>query len=516
MDESLKRDRFLALYLFLFFISLYLLTSTDNSIYHSYDSQIRYEVTKSIVERSDLSIAKGVRGVDGRDYSWFGLGQSLLAVPFYILAKYIGVPPDNIVATINQIVGALTVVLVFIFTRFLGYSHRPSLIVAFVYGTCTMAWPMAKQSSDHLTETFFVLLSLYYMCRYVRDKISLHLFMSAVSVGYAFVTRNTSLMVVPFLFGMAAVYHFRSLGFKASMKVVGIDFLLFFTAFLPFLCLSIWYNYYRFGSIFETGYSLIATRTQVDFFSEPFLRGFFGLIASPSKGFFYYSPVAILFFFSAKPFARRHPELFLCLIGIITSYLLLFSKYIFWHSDWAWGPRFIFILTPFFIIPIAEIFYSEKWLKKNISKVVLCFILLLSLTIQVAAVSVSLLKYSLYLKTEGIQTIKVFAEGTPPVVLLPSEIHFDYKRSQILAQFRFIYEIGKGGSDYKGYSSVAPPADIALIDKMKIYPYFRMFDFWWVYAFYNGIPPITVLPAVYILLFLIFISGYRIVKLGIR
>jgi hypothetical protein len=81
---------------------------------------------------------------------------------------------------------------------------------------------------------------------------------------------------------------------------------LFALAFLPFLGLSFWYNFYRFGSIFETGFSLIARRLGLDFFAgTPFLTGLGGFLISPGKGFFYYSPVAILFFFSISLFKRH-------------------------------------------------------------------------------------------------------------------------------------------------------------------------------------------------------------------
>ena len=62
---------------------------------------------------------------------------------------------------------------------------------------------------------------------------------------------------------------------------------LFSIVFLPFVCLNLWYNYYRFGSVFETGYSLIAMKTGLDFFSgTPLLTGLSGLLISPGKGLF--------------------------------------------------------------------------------------------------------------------------------------------------------------------------------------------------------------------------------------
>ena len=63
-----------------------------------------------------------------------------------------------------------------------------------------------------------------------------------------------------------------------------------------FAGLVLWYNYYRFGSIFETGFQLLAAKTGIDFFSGTlFLTGLRGLLTSSGKGFFYCSPIAIFF-----------------------------------------------------------------------------------------------------------------------------------------------------------------------------------------------------------------------------
>jgi hypothetical protein len=77
----------------------------------------RYQVAKSIVEKGELSIPEStysMRGMDGRSYSLYGLGWSILAVPFYVGGKYVG-NPENFTLLLNPLVGAATVTLVFIF-----------------------------------------------------------------------------------------------------------------------------------------------------------------------------------------------------------------------------------------------------------------------------------------------------------------------------------------------------------------------------------------------------------------
>lgn len=480
--------KYIAFNLFAFFVSVYLFSASGNNICETDASQARYLVTRSIVEKFDLSIPDGlgVRGADGRDYSWFGIGYSALAIPFYFAGKLASVNPENVVSIMNQLFGASTAVLVFLFSISLGYSRRTSLSVAIFYGLGTMAWPLAKQPFDHTVETFFILLSIYFIYLYIVDKKVSHLMFSAVFLGVAFITRPTSILVIPSLFILIIVYYSKQSAFKTTVRLMARDVVLFSLAFLPFIGLSLWYNYYRFGSIFETGYSLIAARTGVDFFTGTLLlTGISGFLISPGKGFFYYSPVAILFFFSIKPFIKKHPELGISFIFIMISYLLFLSKNLNWHGDWAWGPRYILVITPFLIIPIAELFDSETWLKKNLLRVFVYFIFAVSLVIQTAAVSVDFQKYFLNLRFEKkIEFTVANGDGVQTIVEPPSETYFSWYKSPILAQFRFIY---KTAGDMKDYKYSEPPENATLAEKIKTEPIINVFDFWWVYNYYlNG------------------------------
>lgn len=479
-----KRIRLIAFNLFVFFLAIYHLTASPN-IYNTDAGELRIEVARSIVEKFDFNVpeGRGITGIDGRDYSWVGIGSAFLAVPFYIAGKFIGGQPENVISVINPILGAATAVLIFLFAASLGYSKRASVLASIFYGIGTMAWPMAKQPFDHVTETFFILLSVYYIHRYIKDNKSTNLLISSASLGFALITRQTTALVILPIFVMLAFHYLRMFGMRTSLKRVIQDGILFFIALLPFIGLNLWYNYYRFGSIFETGYQLIAARTGLDFFSgTSLLTGLAGFLISPGKGFFYYSPAAILFFFSIKYFAKKHVELFICFSLIIVSYLIFLSKNIFWHGDWAWGPRYLLVLTPFFIIPLAGLLNSETWLKKIALKACIFAIFGISLIIQLAAVSVDFQKYFINLKVnEQVKFTVVRGEGVQPIVVPPPETYFDCKRSPILAQFRFIHEIAENIKHYR-YSE--PSEEAAIHEIIEASPHMNVFDFWWLYRYF--------------------------------
>jgi len=471
---------FITLNLFVFFVSVYLLTASGPNFYNTDASQLRFEVVKSIVERFDLSVPKGtgLQGSDGRDYSWLGIGSSLLAVPFYVGGEAIGVSPEIAVSIMNNLFGAATVVLVFLFSFTLGYSKRASIMAAIFYGLCTMAWPLAKHPFDHPIETFFVLLSVYFIYLRVVGQKTVCLLLSGISLGIAYVTRPTSILIMPSLFVFMIVYYSQKLGLKSIFKLAARDSGLFFLSFLPFLGLSFYYNYYRFGSIFETGYSLIALRTGIKFFTgTPFVTGLSGFLLSPGKGFFFYSPVAGLFFFSVRAFLRKHPAIGFSFLSIILSYLLFLSKNMNWHGDWAWGPRYLLVVTPFLIIPLAELLDTDRWLNKSFLRWTVYFFFTLGLVIQIVAVSVNFQKYFLILRfNEEVKFTVSRGHGVQPIVEPPAELYFDWRKSPIPAQFKFMYKTVREIGDY-GYSNSSCENTTAW--KNDPNPCLAFFDFWW-------------------------------------
>src|SRR3990172_5851758 len=192
--------RITAIYLFTFAICIYFLSISN--VYVADQHIQRYQVAKSIVEKGELSIpesAYSIRGMDGRDYSLYGLVWPILVIPFYMVGKFIGWHPENLMLLLNPMVGAATVTLVFLFSIALGYSRRSSLVVAIFYGLGTLAWPMAKHPFDHTVETLFVLLSVYSMYLHSTNNAVIHLVLSALCLGVAINTRLVSILSLPAL-----------------------------------------------------------------------------------------------------------------------------------------------------------------------------------------------------------------------------------------------------------------------------------------------------------------------------
>lgn len=424
-----------------------------------------------------------MKGVDGESYSWFGIGPVLISLPFYVVGKLMSVPPANLLTIINQLVGAATAVMVFYFCTVLGYSRKSSLLTSVFYGFGTMAWYYAKDPGDHALETLFSFLAIFYMFQQRNNIKKSSVILAAVFFGLSFLTKPVSILLIPALLLLILFPSSGQAFSKESIKQEVVNIAIFLVTLLPFMVLFLWYNHARFGSVFETGYGLMATRMHIEYFSVDFIiTGLTGFLLSPGKGFFYYSPIAILYFFSVKAFYRKEPLLAFCFSLIIISYLIFYSGYKYWHGDWAWGPRYLFATMPFIIIPIGSLIDSRRWSSRLFKKFAY-YIFFSSLVIQLASISVNCSKYFMDLLFE--QNVKFSIAHGKDVQLInepPADIYYNWQKSPIIAQFKFIGEIADNISDYK----YLPNSTVATNNSsLHSDPLLNIYDYWWLFKYYT-------------------------------
>ena len=480
----------LAFWLFIFTTYVYFISLGWPNLAAMDQNVQRYELTRSIVEKQELSIPsniEGTKGIDGKDYSLYGLGLPILAVPFYLVGKVFGRSPEivaSFVSLLNPFVGAATVAVVFLFSTALGYTRRASLIVAIFYGLGTFAWPLAKQPFDHTVETFFVLLSVYSMVLYTINNKLKCIIISAVFFGIAVNTRLVSVLAFPSLLILMSSNRGTHINFSESRNKYILSIMVFIAALLPFASIVLLYNLIRFGSMFETGFQLYSIKTGTEFFSGTSLvNGLYGFLLSPGKGFFYYSPITLLYFFALIPFYKKQKVIALSFSILIMSYIIFHSKLFYWHGDWAWGPRYLLAITPYFVLPIGEILDFDRWQKKTLKINYFIYpLIVLSILIQVTAVSVHFYKNFFHLNIDKkIQFIRTEVKGVPTINQPPFYVYSDWALSPIIAQFQYVEEIG---SQMKNYRYVEQSTDTIWEKKIKLHPIMNLYDFWWIYMYY--------------------------------
>ena len=146
--------------LFFAFLGFYLLTASGH--FYAVDEETLYVQAESIVERGTIAVPRGAWGMvlspgsidsDGPAYSIFPPGQSVAALPFYLLGRLV-VPafPEGqrgfvlrlAVGLLNPLVTAATVALLYAFVRRLGYRGAVAAGLAAIYGVATLGWPYSR------------------------------------------------------------------------------------------------------------------------------------------------------------------------------------------------------------------------------------------------------------------------------------------------------------------------------------------------------------------------------------
>ncbi len=125
----------------------------------------------------------------------------------------------------------------------------------------------------------------------------------------------------------------------------------------------------------------------------PMSIGIRGLLFSPGRSFFLYSPPMVLGLFSVVPFVRRHGLRTLGLLAIVLVYFLIYSKKAAWYAGDGWGPRYQVVIIPLVILAMAPLIQKAVEERSRWARYVLALTFALGVAIQLLAVSKSFENY---------------------------------------------------------------------------------------------------------------------------
>ncbi len=371
---SERKVRF-TLFFFFFFLYLLFLGDFSSEPFYSSDEIFYFRLTQSLTEHASLEIEPYL----GYTHSKYAPGQSVAGIPAYVFARIIsGFFPDAspslvilyIVHLTNVIIGAWLCVCFLGFALELGYSRRTAIAGALVLGMATTFFPYAKQYfADPLAA-----LALLYTVRFLYQseiRNPRNALYAGACFGFAVLTKIDSVLLI-FPIALAGLWHTRQLPRKALYFAIGL---------IPFVLLQLLYNHYNYGSVLKPGYGKQA-------FATPFFIGLFGLLFSPSRGLFLYSPPIILFFIGLGKFRRKFPALFFLCAALIMTKLTVTAKWFSWQGGWCWGPRLLLPVIPLLLLPVLEVF--ENWrAQKGGMRLFILGLILLGIFVQIVGCTVS-------------------------------------------------------------------------------------------------------------------------------
>lgn len=451
------------LWLFIGAMAIYTLTGAFYSNFIS-DGDVMYAVTVQLAEHHSVALQPDpgkpqiVQGRNGNYYSKYGIGQSLAAYPFYrfghryaydygLKANAAFVMPFFFTRFLPIMATAATVWLVYLFSKLLYDSTKIGIGIAVIYGLGTSAWPYSRYffSEPLFTLCTFGAAFTLYLVKRANNKWwrGGWLIVSGFLLGYGLLVRVSGAALLPayavYLWLLVAQRIKADVNFADQLKNTAqksllqklfanaqtyftlprlkafvSDGLLMVVGALPTLAVLLLYNYVRFGSPFNNGYD-------DETFSTPIWEGLYGLLFSPGKSVFLYSPVLIAVPFALRGFWRRFQSeaiMFGLVIGITIIY---YSMWWAWWGGASWGPRFLVPLLPFAVMSLGLLWQrSWRW-------VAICWVVLFPLAVLVQMLGV-VPDFNVYINS--------ITHGDPA---LDHIYIFDFSKSPLFAHWQMLW-----------------------------------------------------------------------------
>ena len=432
-------------------------TMSHSSKFHIVDEVSLFAVTESIglrgaVDTNAIAWTQWVNspgevlgefGPDGDVYSKKGPAPAFFAVPWYWLLHLladadVGLGLLQGALLWNGFVTAITAILLWHTALKLRYDDRVGATLALLFGLGTIAWPYANMFFGEPLSALSLLACFYCMRLWLARGPQMWALFGGIAAGVVLTTVTAHAPLI----GLLALYGFgtpwlqawwakRNGNDKADTPedattivdaldpidrtdwLIGIG--LFVAPLLAAVGVLLWYNQARFGNAFDTGYHFDSGEG----FTTPIWDGLWGLLVSPYRGVFWFTPLFIASVAAWPAFARRHRAEAWTSAGVCLVLLFIYSLWWMWWGGFAWGPRFLVPLTPFLVLWLApwvqELIHGggllvallPRWVtgkrramrpKLSWASIVLLGLIPLSFLVQVAAVVVNFVNFEIELR----------------------------------------------------------------------------------------------------------------------
>ena len=301
----------------------------------SYDAQIMYQVTQSMVDHANFVVHHDVFAIN-LPYSIWGIGMSLLMAVPYFVAERLQLDPSASVMTVNAVVVASIALVIYRLGLAIGATAGQSLAAAAItaFGTMLFAYVATGFSEPSVALGIGIGLLGVQTRRPV---------LVGAGAGLALLMRiDSALLVVPVLGAGVWFVCERTLG--AALR--------FCVGLLPAILVVGAYDTVRFGAPWRVGYTFAT-------FNHPLLAGLYGLLASPAAGLFLYVPLLPLALIGIWLALHRLPVLGGTALALLVIRVPFYATWFAWQAYYVWGPRFLVPAMPVLALGLLEIF--RRW-----------------------------------------------------------------------------------------------------------------------------------------------------------
>ena len=376
-SEKLKNDRRLAVGVFFLALAVYLLTYDGSFI--SNDERALFSGTDSFVKTGAFTINQiywdythvGMVTSHGDMVPNYEPAQMVVAIPFYLWGRALGAAVQGVMF-FGIFVMAASVALIYLCILELGYRRRTALVGAFVFALGTGAWAYSRTFFRETLTVLTYLVAVYALLRYrlPARRGALWPAVTGVALGIALTNKQVSIAVIPALLLLAGGYEWQRL--RAGSDATGSrmerarDALAFLVPLGAIWLLGQFYSQTTLRDVSAFARNIVDYTTNPQLSSslgERILRGSTGLVISPYRGLFWFSPVLLLGLVGIVPLLRRRMWETLAFLAAVGIHIFGYSRYLYWSGGVGWGPRYMLPIVPFLVLLAAPVF---AWLMRDV------------------------------------------------------------------------------------------------------------------------------------------------------
>jgi Dolichyl-phosphate-mannose-protein mannosyltransferase len=318
-----------------------------------YDGQMMYKVTESLALRHSFQVQDPAWHAN-EPYAYFGLGVSLLLLPFYGLSSFLTGDGSRLIVLYGPLVTALTAWVLFRLLRELGASASRAVAIAFLFAFGTLAWHYSTTIFSEPLVALGMTAAIYWLRVYQRDARRRWLLASGVATAVTLLARWDSLLLIVAPLAVYAVY--QVVGTRRGRAMVA-GLLTFGAPLAAVLAANLWYDWLRYGGVFT-----FTTKNALEgSFTTPLWTGLYGLLLSPGAGLIIYVPVLLASAASLRGFYRQARPEALLLLSLLALRLLFYARWSSWDGR-EWGPRYLLPLLPVLLVPIICL-PARRWIR---------------------------------------------------------------------------------------------------------------------------------------------------------
>ncbi len=323
----------------------------------------------------------GLHGRDGKIYSWYGFGQSLLMLPADLIGRWIShwqifseYEDDPAIRSIvvsystSILVNVLTALIAFRFLRQLRFEVNESVagVLALMFCTTHLHYTQNMQENNYIL--LLTLAGFSYQYEWLRTNSVRALVIGSAALGLNLLTRiTTGLDLLAGAALLLAVMWFERPRAGELWRSVATYGKVAVPVYCAFGLIERGYSFYRFGSWTQTYIPIFAREQRAQDptlpanfpWSTPFHEGVLGALFKPEKSIFLFDPLIVLalvlFVFLWKRLSAEIRAYAVTSILLLAAYISFYARYTYWAGDFAWGDRYVSTsveLVAFLAVPL--------------------------------------------------------------------------------------------------------------------------------------------------------------------